>query len=202
LPENSNLEITVYCTDNSELFYDGRIWKLDELVSSDLRLEERVKALEPLRKKTVKLSRDILITELTGRYLLFKIDSTTTGKQSPDLYEMKIYFTPNMWVDELPELYREQENKFLERYLAIFQTIYEELEDEIEGNLKNYSSDTAIFEMALLLVLHDRGGFVDGGTAKISFKKQLPYISGARNQKGNGGNLYALSGGNTGNYRI
>jgi phage tail-like protein len=144
LPENSNLEITVYCTDNSELFYDGRIWRLDELASSDLRLEERVKALEPLRKKTVKFSRDILITELTGRYLLFKIDSTTTGKQSPELYGMKIYFTPNMWVDELPEIYRE--NKFLERYLAVFQTIYEELEEEIDGNLKNYSSDTASYD--------------------------------------------------------
>jgi phage tail-like protein len=146
LPENSNLDITIYCTDNDELFHEGKIWKLEELIASDMRVEERIRALEPLRKKTVKFAEDILITELTGRYLLFRIDSTTTGMHSPKLYEMKIYFTPNMWLDSLPEIYDNQRNKFLERYLAIFQTIYEELEEEIDGNLKNYSPDTADYD--------------------------------------------------------
>jgi phage tail-like protein len=105
--------------------------------------EALARALAPIEKHRVKLSSDVLITELKGRYLVIRIDSTMTGKQPPQLYEMRIYFTPNMWLDDLPELYRKGENTFLERYLAIFQTIQEEFEEQIDGNLKNYSAATA-----------------------------------------------------------
>jgi phage tail-like protein len=146
LPENSNLAISIYCTDNYEIFYNNKIWTLDELIASDMKIEERIRALEPLKKKQVKFSSDILITELTGRYLIFAIESTMTGKQPPALYEMSIYFRPNMWLDDLPEVFRGEKNGFLERYLAIFQTMHEEMGEEIDGNLENYVASTADFD--------------------------------------------------------
>jgi phage tail-like protein len=146
LPENSNLDITVYCTDNEEILYGDRLWKLDELLAADMKNDEKLKALEPIKKKKMKLASDILITDLTGRYLIFKIDSTMTGKQTPEINEMRIYFTPNMWTHELPEIFQAEKNGFLERYLAIFQTIQEEFEEKIDGNLKNYGAAAADYD--------------------------------------------------------
>jgi phage tail-like protein len=146
LPDNSDLRISIYTAEQDEIFYEGKRWKLEELIVSDRKPEEKDKILNPLKKKETKFSSDILITELTGRYLFFKIDSTVTGKANPVIYKMRIYFSPNMWVEELPEIYREKNNGFLERYLAVFQTIQEEMEEKIEQTTGNYDAASADYE--------------------------------------------------------
>jgi phage tail-like protein len=51
-----------------------------------------------------------------------------------------------MWTHELPEIFQAEKNGFLERYLAIFQTIQEEFEEKIDGNLKNYGAAAADYD--------------------------------------------------------
>lgn len=80
-------------------------------------------------------AQELLLSDVRGRYLRFEVE--VSGYEGQDLVigKIKIHFDYHSWSAYLPELYRQDKKSFsfVERYLGIFQSIYEEMTQRIEG---------------------------------------------------------------------
>ena len=79
-------------------------------------------------------SKNILILDCVGRYLTLKVDlSSLNEKESPRFNKMIVHFSVPTYMRFLPDLYQEDEQSkiFLEKFLCIFQTLFEETENKI-----------------------------------------------------------------------
>lgn len=85
-------------------------------------------------KKTIHQLKDSLLHEVSGRYVWFILEFWDNSSMETEIESIKLYFPKETWISYLPEVYAENKESadFLERFLSIFQTIYEELEDKIE----------------------------------------------------------------------
>lgn len=146
VPDNSVLEITFYSCDEESIEFEGNVYDIKKLLKSNKSLEEKKCVLEAIKGEQTLISEEILITRLTGRFLFFIVQSMVYQLRYPEIYKMKLYFKPYMWTNFLPEIYRSEEDSFLERYLAVFQSIYEDMEEKIENNAQNYSAKNASYE--------------------------------------------------------
>ena len=151
IPANSRVTITFYVTDEETVECDGKLYEIRKVLNERISLQEKKKIISTLERKTVKLQQDVLLAELQGRFLFFLVENLTGREQMPGIMRMKLYFQPNMWIQDLPEVFRQENNGFLERYLAIFQNIYEEMEEEIRGSSDQYSVHAQSYEFLLWL---------------------------------------------------
>lgn len=133
-PGRASLRFTFYVSDSLEVFLGGRSCGLPEfLADSGISLEEKKRRLEPLAKKEVLFPEDILLHDLTGRYLFFLAELFAQDGKSPSIEEMVIYFSMEDWLKFLPGVYAREKSgaDFTSRYLGIFKSIYEEMEEKI-----------------------------------------------------------------------
>jgi phage tail-like protein len=82
---------------------------------------------------------NVLILDSVGRYLKLKVDLSSLDKEtSPRFYKMTVYFSMHTYLQFLPEIYQEDEQGkiFLEKFLGIFQTLFEETENKIYSFIK------------------------------------------------------------------
>lgn len=121
--------VTVYTADSLEFQRDGRLVSLPGLLKDEtLDAEEKLRIMEPFVKKRVSGQRDILLHDVTGRYLWIAFELYRRGSETVGLSDLCVYFPRQSWISYLPEVYQANDkNQFLERYLAVFQTLYEDL---------------------------------------------------------------------------
>ncbi len=104
---------------------------------------QKEKYIKPYLVKTSLSPKDILIHEAKGRYMWMTIEFFGQTGKSPIIHDMKIYLERENWMNYLPEIFLQDGNDFLERFLYIFQTMNEDLEYKI-NNISNYfNPDTA-----------------------------------------------------------
>lgn len=134
--------LSVYAGNQNKLFFEGGELGLEELIQrNDIPLEEKRIAMAPWLQKEVTGKEDVLLHEVRGRYLWIMIEMYPQQTGS-ELADIQIYFPRRSWIEYLPEIYqREDRDGFLERYLGIFQTIYEDLNDEIRAVSKRFDVD-------------------------------------------------------------
>jgi outer membrane protein assembly factor BamB len=80
--------------------------------------------------------RDALFQRKTeNRYLWFRIELHGSETLSPILKKLTVYFPRSSYLDYLPAIYREDvlSEDFLERFLSIFESIFQEAELSIDG---------------------------------------------------------------------
>lgn len=121
--------VTVYTADSLEFQRDGRLVSLTGLLKDEtLDAAEKLRIMEPFVKKRVSGQRDILLHDVTGRYLWIAFELYRRGSETVGLSDLCVYFPRQSWISYLPEVYQANDkNQFLERYLAVFQTLYEDL---------------------------------------------------------------------------
>lgn len=88
-------------------------------------------------------STDILMYELKGRYLWFCMEFINYEENQIRINSIKIELPQVTFMDYLPEYYRKnsERNSFLERFIGIFQSIYVDLEDEIDYTPTRFDVD-------------------------------------------------------------
>ena len=71
--------------------------------------------------------------------------------------DIRLYLPAESWIDLLPRIYRksDRESGFLERYLGIFQTLYDEVEDEIDRISDRFDPECAESGLAEWLDISD-----------------------------------------------
>lgn len=115
------------------IFAANQIDDLEVLIHSPGHsVEEKLKRMEPFIQKQESGISDMLLFGVVGRYLWIAIELFGQSGPPVKLGQMKFYFPRQTWLDYLPEVYQANDpERFLERYLAIFQTLHEELNQKI-----------------------------------------------------------------------
>ncbi|MEG0565618.1 MAG: phage tail protein, partial [Hungatella sp.] len=113
---------------------------------------------------------DKLLFEIKGRYLWFAISMQTGQEEAPQLQDLTFYFPRETWLKYLPEVYErnEESREFLERYLGIFQSIYEDMEREIRQDASLLDADATSDEFLTWLA-----GWLDIGNTYMWSRDKL-----------------------------
>ncbi|WP_019503911.1 phage tail protein [Pleurocapsa sp. PCC 7319] len=77
---------------------------------------------------------DALFREATGRYLYLKIELIGNDWHTPTIRSLRVYFPRLSYLRYLPAVYQEDETSrdFLERFLSIFETYFNNIETQID----------------------------------------------------------------------
>lgn len=124
--------LSIYAGNQKNFVFQGQETDLEQFICrGDITLKEKLQYMSPWLQKQETGKDDILLHEVKGRYLWFLVEmywQQGAGK----LYDIQVYFPKRSWIEYLPEVYqKEDKDSFLERYLGIFQTIYEDFNEEI-----------------------------------------------------------------------
>lgn len=133
--EGISFKLSIFAANNLVITGEnGSTKRIDDVfMNPDISMDEKRKISAPYLKKEVFDISDILLHDVSGRYLWFMMEAVVRSGRKFEIKKIKISFPRTSWISYLPEVYRsEDKNLFLERYLAIFQTIYEELNLEIK----------------------------------------------------------------------
>jgi phage tail-like protein len=78
---------------------------------------------------------DCLIQSEPGRYLWLRINVRSNGRQAPAIRRIRITYPRSSYLEYLPAVYQEDEEsrQFLERFLAIFKSGFDDFDDRIDG---------------------------------------------------------------------
>ncbi|WP_248926119.1 phage tail protein [Paenibacillus hamazuiensis] len=89
--------------------------------------------------------RDALLFGAKGRYLWLKIELSGNEGQNPLLRRLRVYFPRQSLLDYLPAVYQEHEasRQFLDRFLSLFATFFDELEYQIDRMAANFDAGAA-----------------------------------------------------------
>lgn len=81
---------------------------------------------------------DILLHELQGKYLWIYISVIASSVDSRFTIEgFHVEFPHGSFTEYLPEIYQQERGTFFERYMAVMQSLYEDLEREVD-HIPNY----------------------------------------------------------------
>lgn len=136
--------LSVYAGNEDRFIYNGQSVLLSEfLKDGSVGLEEKKDALSPWLQKQAESRDDVLLHEVRGRYLWIIIEMYWQHNIS-SLSDIQIFFPSRSWIRYLPEIYqKEDKSAFLERFLAIFQTIYEDFNERIREVSEQFDLDIA-----------------------------------------------------------
>lgn len=136
--DHTELKIFIYASNENFLEYtEGRVGIEEVIKDEELTISEKKAIFHPFLKKTISNSMDMLLHEVEGRYLWFIVEMYKRDNKFFRLNNFKVSFPKETWTRYLPEIYSEGtgKNAFLERYLSIFQSLYEDLNEEIKDSV-------------------------------------------------------------------
>lgn len=137
------LKLSVVAVDDLTISYRGRDYPLDEVLEGEgfvaKGLLEVLESLNPIKAEN---QCDLLLSSLEGRYLIYWFEWRADGV-SDWVRSLEIYYEHFSWLSYLPEKYSEN-SQFLEPYLAIFQTLHEEIEDAIDRMDETYRPESTL----------------------------------------------------------
>lgn len=130
---NPAVQLSIYTANSLMRQREGREESIEQILSDTGRsVPEKKTLLRPYLCKTAEHTDDILLHDVRGRYLWFVFEITLQAGQSVQISRIQIYFPKRSWNAYLPELYQvHDKDAFFERFLAVFQTIYESLNEKI-----------------------------------------------------------------------
>ncbi len=136
--------LSVYAGNEKCFMFRGEEVELEAFIRrTDVETGEKKRYLSPWLQRQAEGERDILLHEVRGRYLWFLIEMY--GQQGMGkITDICIYFPGQSWSRYLPEVYqREDTEGFLDRYLGIFQTIYEDMNQWIRESVAGLDVEMA-----------------------------------------------------------
>lgn len=130
------LRISFYSFESEELIINEQKTTVSDLLRNrDISSREKKRLLEPWLKKRTFGKSDLLLHEIEGRYLVVCVE---LGRHETDnsLGSMCLYFPKDTWLKFLPGVYSKNKETadFTERFLGIFQSIYDDRDREIRGS--------------------------------------------------------------------
>lgn len=141
LPSDMALVIHALASDESRILRDGAILETDDFLhmpNESAQHKMRLFTLsDSLRQDG---ATDVLLYEQRGRYLWLCIELIGAGEAT--LQNLRVYTPGDNFFQTFPEVYR-RNGEFLHRYLSIFSSLYNDLQEEIDGLPTLFDLDTA-----------------------------------------------------------
>ncbi len=147
-----DIRISVYTCESSWIFYQGKQVSIQEIIkSSAFSIKEKDRICQEYRRKELPYGRCQLLHDVTGRYLWLRVCLCPNGLQPVLLHRIQVFFPRMSWKMYLPEIYQTGDSSFLERYLEIFQTMYQEMDQRIGALPELYSPEESPAEWLVWL---------------------------------------------------
>ena len=142
-PNNTTCRLVVYTSQTNTIATPDGPKTIAACIAAPLSWEEKMRCFAPYQRMQVPLERELLLTGVKGRYLWFSLELASSQEEAPVIAQISIAFGGQSWIKDLPEIYQTQDDGFLQRYLSIFQTMYEKMERAIETTVQNYTPQQA-----------------------------------------------------------
>ena len=151
IPENSQVRLKAYASDSLTVTMPagfsmaGESCELDEyLLDPDIDTKEKLMLFDVLGAKLFENPKDACLYSLKGRYLWISIELINYEDAKTFIKKLKIEFPRISFVEFLPQIYRGGPNKdfFLSRFIAMFQSVYLDMEENIRDIPRLFNPDT------------------------------------------------------------
>lgn len=130
----SSIHITIYASESSWINVEKQEYPIDSFIgSTEITLAQKIEIMQPYIAKSAYEPSDMLLHSVKGRYLWIRIDLSVQSDTLPEIYGIKIQFPKQTWMEYLPEIYQEDKksSSFLERFLGIYQSLYQDMSNKI-----------------------------------------------------------------------
>lgn len=150
IPEGTSIDFGIYCSNEVETVAPASLSKGVEKINfdnfigdNDIDFNRKVVFFKKICKKSYKNLIDILPCDLEGRYMWFFIEMVTFNTEQICIKNLRLEYPKISFTDYLPEIYRSAatKDKFLERFVGIFQSIYVDFEEKIDQISSNFDVD-------------------------------------------------------------
>ena len=130
ITENMVLYTYVLSVDDNKIVEEDKLYNLDEIFTKeDFPETEKKRIMKGLGAKRVVDKDDILLYDLSGRYLYVCIDIIGDGEGT--ISDIMVDRVGDNFMDTFPSVYRERDS-FFHRYMSVYSTIYNDFEREID----------------------------------------------------------------------
>ncbi|WP_276357833.1 phage tail protein [Cohnella caldifontis] len=146
IPDGTMIRASYYSSDSDLHLIRGSAWKIDDWISHDGHtLEEKLAGLSPLWSPPVVNPADALFLKAKGRYLWIKAEWIGSEMSTPTLRKLRVYFPRSSPLSYLPSVYQEEETSrdFLERYLSLFGTLFDSVDERIDRTAEFFDPEHA-----------------------------------------------------------
>lgn len=132
--DSSPYKIKIYTAEEPAVSWKGEQILLKTLIQDQqVSMEDKLACMEPYLGLEATGKPDLLLHEVKGRYLWFSIEVYQQNEQQLRFEEITAYFPKQSWLSYLPELYEASDSEhFLDRYLSVFQSIYDDMNQQIK----------------------------------------------------------------------
>jgi len=130
--EGAKLEIIATATDETDVFIEGKPQSLEEyLADGQVSALKKAEALRRLPHVRAVNTQDILLHSLRGRYVWVFVALYPTGKCDCELEGLRVELPKYSFTEYFPEIY--QGNDFFDRYIAVFQSMFLDMERQVDN---------------------------------------------------------------------
>ena len=135
IPDGTMLRLSYFSSDTDRMPIAGSLWSVNDwLARTDHDFADKLAALAPLWSPPVVNPADALFFGARGRYLWLRVEWLGSENATPTIRRMRVHFPRETLLNYLPSVYREEAGSrdFLERYLALFGTLFDSVESRID----------------------------------------------------------------------
>ncbi len=127
---NCKLELIVAASNRQTITLEGNEVEIDAVMQSQaLTIAEKATVLRMLPHVRAVNAQDVLLHSLQGQYVWVMVRVSPLEGATCEIEGLRLEFPKYTFTQYFPEIY--QENKFFERYIAIFQSVYLDMEREV-----------------------------------------------------------------------
>jgi phage tail-like protein len=148
----AGISVRIYACEQLTVLVDDKYYLISEIIEdTELSLMKKLQILAPYEVIEATGQKDILLHDVMGRYLFFMLE-LFRQEDDPQITSIRISFPRESWLKYLPSVYSRDDiaykytgeqrredipkSSFTERYLALFQSLYEDLEDDIRDSAR------------------------------------------------------------------
>ncbi len=185
LSEDMIYYVHVLATDATQYYDDaGTLVNVTQyILDPDIDIVQKTRYISEMGGKRFVGLNDILLYELKGRYLYVGIE--VFGIDDAKVSNIRVNAVGDNFMNVFPEIYRERDS-FFHRYMSIYSSIYNDMQDEIDNIHTMLDLDTCSVELLETygnwLGIDLRGGFLSEDVLR-TLVKELYHLSKIKGTK-------------------
>lgn len=150
--EKAIVRISFYTSDEIIFEEGGESLDIKKVLQSEQISSSRKMAVcKPFLRKQIPMKPDMLLHSLEGRYLWFMLEIFPQCGEQIGIGDFTVYFPAESWMSNLPEIYSREmgHDSFFDRFLAIYQSIYDDISRQMKEFTNHLDPKTAHQDMLL-----------------------------------------------------
>ena len=143
------LTVRVFASNQDRVIRNNEIVRIDDLLlDPQISLEEKQKLFTLANGAEYSGVQDMLLMGQSGRWLWIWLEISGEGENV--LEDLRVYVPGDNFFRTLPQVYQ-SDNEFLQRYLSIFSTMFQEFQEKLDALPEILDVDTAPEELLTVI---------------------------------------------------